>query len=131
MIQCLRGAFAAVLQEDMTELFSQNQTKTNTSPRQKKVLISQVKRKDPIVQHTRFEEEMSLEEITNGRSDVWHLAATLTPSYSGCFHFGVRTDVGTLGSYEPVNMFYAEQKALQEGRRPKTITDEVSPRKII
>ena len=71
MIQCLRGAFAAVLQENMTELFSQNQTKTNTSPRQKKVLISQVKRKDPIMQHTRFEEKMSLDEMTNTRSEVW------------------------------------------------------------
>ena len=35
-IQCLKRSLAAVLQEDMKELFSQNQTKTTTSPRQKK-----------------------------------------------------------------------------------------------
>ena len=53
----------------------------------KKVLLGQVEREDPIMEHARLEEEMSLEEITNERLGVWNLAAHITPSYSGCFHF--------------------------------------------
>ena len=125
MILCLRRSFSEVLQEDMKELFSQNQTGTkssppeeNQSPRQKKVLLGRVDRKCPIIEHARLEEEMSLEELTLERLQVWDMAADLTPSFHGCFEFGVRPDVGTLGTYEPLNTFYVEQKALGEGRIP-------------
>ena len=49
-ILCLKRSLAAVLQEDIKELFSQNQTEiadsseASQSPRQKKVLLGQVER---------------------------------------------------------------------------------------
>ena len=74
--------------------------------------------KGPVMEHERLEEQMNLEELTLERLQVLDMAVGLTPTYSGCFHFGVRPDVGTIGTYGPLNTFMIEQKALGEGRIP-------------
>ena len=70
LIQCLRQSLAEVLQVPQETLITHLTDKTNHSPRKtiyspriKTVLMSQVERKEPAINHQRLEEELTPKEI--------------------------------------------------------------------
>ena len=96
-IQCLKQSLAEAFQVTTETLLSWEKTKhspekTISSPRVKTVLMGRVEKREPARKHQRQEEEMALEELADEREAVWQLAVKNSPSYSGCFEFGIRQD---------------------------------------
>ena len=91
--------------------------KTIYSPRIKTMLMSQVEKIEPIEEHDTFEDE-TLEQFLEMRERMYKLSVKGSPSYHGCFDYGVRPDMKNIGTYDPINAYLAEQQALEEGRIP-------------